>query len=100
MFKYLFKHIRDIVTIIALIVIGVLLLVNPTVFAPSLVRIVGILLTVLGLIRIIRYFPFRSPAGCAADNQTSFPTRCGTPWQLIFNKGRTNAMQARIHARG
>ena len=66
--KYLFKHTRDCVTIIVLIVIGVLLLVNPAVYAASLVRVVGALLAVLGLIRIVRYFRTEAKEAAKGDD--------------------------------
>ena len=55
MMKYLLKHIRECITIVAQIVIGILLLVNPSVYAVSLIRILGILLILRGAIRIIHY---------------------------------------------
>lgn len=55
MMKYLLKHIRECITIVAQIVIGILLLVNPSIYAVSLIRILGALLILRGGIRIIHY---------------------------------------------
>ena len=55
MMKYLLKHIRECITIVAQIVIGILLLVNPSIYAVSLIRILGVLLILRGGIRIIHY---------------------------------------------
>ena len=55
MFKYLLKHLRECITIRAQIVIGVLLIVNASVYALVLLRILGVLLIIRGTIRIVHY---------------------------------------------
>ena len=50
------KHMRELIIIVFLLVVGILLLVNPIAFASGLVKVAGLFLMVLGIIRIIRYF--------------------------------------------
>ena len=65
MFKYLAKHIKECIALLALIVIGILLLINPELYAVTLIRVIGALLVVVGILRIIEYF--RTEARTAAE---------------------------------
>lgn len=70
MLAFLRKHGWDILTILFLLVVGILLLVNPSTFGTLLIRVFGALLAVAGLYRIIRYF--RTPALMAAEGSDFF----------------------------
>ena len=64
------KHMRELIIIVFLLVVGILLLVNPTAFASWLVKAAGLFLMVLGILRIIRYF--RVEAEVASKGQDFF----------------------------
>ena len=64
------RHMRELIIIVFLLVVGILLLVNPAAFASWLVKVAGLFLIVLGVLRIIRYF--RVEAEAAAKGQDFF----------------------------
>ena len=63
-------YLRDIITALFLIVVGILLLINPVAFAMGLVKLAGVFLVVLGALRIVRYF--RTDPETAARGQDFF----------------------------
>lgn len=64
------RYLRDIITALFLIVVGILLLINPVAFAMGLVKLAGVFLVVLGALRIVRYF--RTDPETAARGQDFF----------------------------
>ncbi len=64
------RHIKELITIVFLLIVGILLLVNPAAFASGLVKVAGVFLIVLGALRIFRYF--RTPPETAAKGQDFF----------------------------
>ena len=64
------RYLRDIITALFLIVVGILLLINPVAFAMGLVKLAGVFLVVLGALRIVRYF--RTDPETAAKGQDFF----------------------------
>ena len=54
--KFLKENWSSILTILFLIVVGILLLVNPATFGVAIIKIVGVLLVVLGVYDLIKYF--------------------------------------------
>ena len=64
------RYLRDIITALFLIGVGILLLINPVAFAMGLVKLAGVFLVVLGALRIVRYF--RTDPETAARGQDFF----------------------------
>lgn len=54
--KFLKENWTSILTILFMIVVGILLLVNPATFGVVIIKIVGVLLAVLGVYDLIKYF--------------------------------------------
>ncbi len=54
--KFVRENWGTLATILFSVVMGILLLVNPSVFAVAMVRIAGVLLLVLGVVDIVKYF--------------------------------------------
>lgn len=54
--KFLKENGTSLLTILFLIVVGILLLVNPSVYGIAIIKIVGLLLAVLGVFDLIKYF--------------------------------------------
>ena len=71
--KYLKGNWSSILTALFLIVVGILLLVNPAAFAAIIIRIAGILLALLGIFDLIKYFrakPEEAAKGSAFSSGT------------------------------
>ena len=86
MFTFMKRHFRDVVTIIVLLLIGILLLVNPSKYAPSLIRIVGLLLVVHGIVLVIRYFRIEPEEAAKSDNLSTGMIACILGWFCIFGQ--------------
>ena len=56
MMKFLKENLGGLLTILFLVIVGILLLVNPEAVAIGVIKVAGILLLMLGLLDIIRYF--------------------------------------------
>ena len=54
--KFLRENWSSLLTILLLIVVGILVLVNPDLYTTIIIRVVGVLLTVLGIYDIVKYF--------------------------------------------
>ena len=54
--KFLREYWSSLLTILFLLVVGILVLVNPDLYTTIIIRVVGVLLTLLGIYDIIKYF--------------------------------------------
>lgn len=54
--KFLRENWSSLLTILFLIVVGILVLVNPDLYTTIIIRVVGVLLTLLGIYDIVKYF--------------------------------------------
>lgn len=64
------QHMNGIILFLFELLVGILLLINPAGFTIGIITIAGIVLTLLGIINIIKYF--RTDAGEAVLGQTLF----------------------------
>ena len=70
MMKFLKNNIGSLLMIFFLIIVGILLLINPVGFTMGIIKAAGVLLILLGILDIVRYF--RTPAPEAAKGQNLY----------------------------